>query len=60
MVADQLKERIELYRCELARLDQLLANPHLPMDRRPNLDRVRSNMVLLLQEGEARLRRRSL
>jgi hypothetical protein len=59
MVADQLKERVDLYRRELARLDQMLANPQLRMDRRPNLDRVRYNTALLLHDGEARLRKRN-
>lgn len=55
MVADPLREKVELYRWELERADRLLANPYLPMALRPNIDRVRSIMASMLRAAEARL-----
>lgn len=59
MVADPLREKVELYRWELERADRLLANTYLPADLRPNLIRVRSNMASLLKSAEDRLKARS-
>lgn len=58
MVADPLREKVEMYRWELERADRLLVSPYLPEELRPKLERARHNMAVLLQAAEDRLEAR--
>lgn len=58
MVADPLREKMELYRWEIERAERLLANPFLPEEHRPKLERARNFFRAQLRDAEDRLQAR--
>ncbi len=58
MVADPLREKVEMYRWELERADGLIADPLLAKEQRSKVERARRVIASLLKDAEERLQAR--